>query len=435
MTGVVLVMVFLHLSPQFFIMLPYYRTTRSFSFEQLVRVLGIFNVLVAYMYITYYQAVTSDAGGVPPRWTPDEAMAEYGVELSSEHRRFCYKCNAFKPPRAHHCKQCKRCVLRMDHHCPWIGNCVGNGNHAHFMRFITALTIAGTYLLAMLCLRVVDWWNTDWYFARPSTSEVVMLVLNYLVGIPPILLTSIMMWYQIYLLAINNTTIETHELDRVMRQIRRGQIPFTEFPFDVGVWRNYTEIFGSNILLWPWPFSKPVHDGLLYPVSADERTLQCSHPAEVQFLWPPPDPRARQRRRHDLPDSAFTYGDEQLNPALQPSNAAELARHAQHSLNGSPGAEDEDEEFDFSPRVRVRRGSEGLEVRPPQYSRMFLADPAQESSSGDAPYGSYLEYGAEAPTATEKSSPKIIDVSFDEDEIPLGHLVRRHTHDTGDPIS
>lgn len=155
----------------------------------------------------------------------------------------------------------------------------------------------------------------------------------------------------------------------------------------------------------------------------------------MQFLWPPPDPRARQRRRRDLPDSAFTYGDEQLNPALQPSNAADLARHAQHSLNGSPGAEDEDEEFDFSPRVRVRRGSEGLEVRPPQYSRLFLADPAQESSSGPAPYGSYLEYGGEAPAAPEKSSPKVVDVSFDEDEIPLGHLVRRHTHDTGDPTS
>lgn len=33
--------------------------------------------------------------------------------------RFCSKCGRHKPPRAHHCRLCKRCVLRMDHHCPW----------------------------------------------------------------------------------------------------------------------------------------------------------------------------------------------------------------------------------------------------------------------------------------------------------------------------
>lgn len=34
-----------------------------------------------------------------------------------------------------------RCVLKMDHHCPWINNCVGWGNHAHFVTFLTFATI------------------------------------------------------------------------------------------------------------------------------------------------------------------------------------------------------------------------------------------------------------------------------------------------------
>jgi ribosomal protein L40E len=51
-------------------------------------------------------------------------------------RRFCQKCSSFKPPRAHHCRVCNRCVLRMDHHCMWINNCVGHRNYKAFVLFL-----------------------------------------------------------------------------------------------------------------------------------------------------------------------------------------------------------------------------------------------------------------------------------------------------------
>lgn len=34
--------------------------------------------------------------------------------------RYCDKCVVIKPDRAHHCSVCGTCVLKMDHHCPWV---------------------------------------------------------------------------------------------------------------------------------------------------------------------------------------------------------------------------------------------------------------------------------------------------------------------------
>ncbi len=49
--------------------------------------------------------------------------------------RYCRHCNAHKPDRAHHCRQLGRCVLRMDHACPWVGNTIGWRNHKFFVLF------------------------------------------------------------------------------------------------------------------------------------------------------------------------------------------------------------------------------------------------------------------------------------------------------------
>ena len=34
--------------------------------------------------------------------------------------RYCKHCQAWKPPRAHHCSAMGRCVLKMDHYCIWV---------------------------------------------------------------------------------------------------------------------------------------------------------------------------------------------------------------------------------------------------------------------------------------------------------------------------
>ena len=59
----------------------------------------------------------------------------------------CPKCDGVKPARCHHCSQCKRCCLKMDHHCPWMGNCIGFYNYKFFLNFLVWTTLLCTLVL------------------------------------------------------------------------------------------------------------------------------------------------------------------------------------------------------------------------------------------------------------------------------------------------
>jgi hypothetical protein len=58
------------------------------------------------------------------------------------YRQWCTTCKIYRPLRAAHCKRCDRCVRIHDHHCPYLGNCAGQGNYRTYM-----MVIASTFLL------------------------------------------------------------------------------------------------------------------------------------------------------------------------------------------------------------------------------------------------------------------------------------------------
>lgn len=68
----------------------------------------------------------------------------------------CKKCNSVKPPRCHHCSICKKCVLKMDHHCPWLANCVGLHNYRYFYCFLLWTTIGTAYLCIITLPLIMD---------------------------------------------------------------------------------------------------------------------------------------------------------------------------------------------------------------------------------------------------------------------------------------
>lgn len=79
-------------------------------------------------------------------------MLVYGQPLKL---KFCYTCRFFRPPRAVHCSTCNVCVDNFDHHCPWIGNCVGRRNYRCFFLFLLSLASLGIFIGASVLTHLI----------------------------------------------------------------------------------------------------------------------------------------------------------------------------------------------------------------------------------------------------------------------------------------
>ncbi|KAJ1849446.1 palmitoyltransferase for Vac8p [Coemansia sp. RSA 2703] len=178
--------------------------------------------------------------------------------------RYCLKCNVPKPDRAHHCSVCGICVLKMDHHCPWLNNCVGFHTQKAFMLFISyaALYCLGSFISSLV------------FFIRLFTTTlgdegvmIEMMILCVLAGSFSLCLLGFT-GYHIYLLVQNQTTIESYESNTFRLPNEESRVKSKKVNlFDVGTKKNFVQVFGARWTHWFIPTPTTTGDGIRFPIS------------------------------------------------------------------------------------------------------------------------------------------------------------------------
>ncbi|KAK6947652.1 Palmitoyltransferase, DHHC domain [Dillenia turbinata] len=227
----------------------------------------------------YFSVVLTDPGHVPPNWRPsiDEERGEVDPLVVSDAQycpippdsraqqvRFCRKCNQMKPPRCHHCSVCGRCILKMDHHCVWVVNCVGALNYKYFLLFLTSFVS-----LSLLPNFVVLF--TDGEISGTPGALVATFItfgkrhcLHYISVLNLAFALSILgfLLMHMWLLLANTTTIEAYEKAT------------PKWLYDLGRKKNFEQVFGKDKKYWFLPAYSaedlqmmPELQGLNYPVN------------------------------------------------------------------------------------------------------------------------------------------------------------------------
>jgi len=249
---------------------------------QMLRTLGLgyligFNGVFALGTLSFLLTVFADPGRVPETWvvTYDAEGADLmgadparypAVEkkLDGVSRRICRKSqpNVYKPDRAHFCRVLGRCVLKMDHFCPWLNNCIGFYNHKFFVLLISYMSTLAVFMVVVL------WPSFAAIVSHAEHSGVSLqaefrVCLTYLMTCLLALALLAFLGFHTYLLARNYTTIEFLE--------KRGCNPPPEHvnSYDLGTCRNIAAVMGDNPLLWWLPVRWTVRgDGLAFPTNS-----------------------------------------------------------------------------------------------------------------------------------------------------------------------
>jgi len=98
--------------------------------------------------------------------------------------KYCSACDIYRPPRTIHCGTCGCCIERLDHHCPWIGTCVGKRNYKYFISFLWSVFLLVLFAIVFCSVHItLDLAPGDSSFTINQILSIVILTLVSSLGI------------------------------------------------------------------------------------------------------------------------------------------------------------------------------------------------------------------------------------------------------------
>lgn len=104
--------------------------------------------------LEHFERIVDSAEGMDEVSAAEDFWNKIMDDSRLAHLRRCSTCNLRRPPRASHCRYCDNCVMEFDHHCFWVGNCIGARTHRSFLLFLLSAGLGAVLLTAACALDI-----------------------------------------------------------------------------------------------------------------------------------------------------------------------------------------------------------------------------------------------------------------------------------------
>ena len=213
-----------------------------------------FHVFLILSFASFLFTMFLNPGSVPENFSLDSIPDSQKQELVDEFREidfslgrvtFCKKCDRYRPPRAHHCGTCGKCILRFDHHCPFVANCVGIRNHKAFVLFLIYTGLGMVVVSIAALVKMDEDREILWFIVAPLCCALGIYIIGFALT-------------QVWMLVDNFTTLETSWKYNIFDTKDKCE--------------NLFQVMGKNKISWIFPFANDSDEGICFPVAIREKT-------------------------------------------------------------------------------------------------------------------------------------------------------------------